>query len=147
MREKISSTSQIMGDRLMRSSVIRYQRLWENNNKSCEKTTTLARRQPSINSSQGSSFSKVKLQGQGRKVKTYGIMWKVLSRRNNVYNMKALSLVVWKLWPRLKFFKSRPNVKVTRSKIMVPYERSCHKEYKCAVWKRYHFWFESYGKS
>ena len=46
-------------------------------------------------------------------------------------NMKALSLLVLKLWPRLKFFKSRSNlkVKVTRSKILVPSERSCHKEY------------------
>ena len=34
-----------------------------------------------------------------------------------MYNMKALSLLVRKLWPRLKFFKSRSNfkVKVTRS--------------------------------
>ena len=47
-------------------------------------------------------------------------------------NMKALSLLVRKLWPRLKFFKSRSNfkVKVTRSKIiMVPCERSCHEKY------------------
>ena len=37
-------------------------------------------------------------------------------------NMKAQSLLVKKLWPRLKFFKSRLNVKVkvTRYKIMVP---------------------------
>ena len=50
-------------------------------------------------------------------------------------NMKALSLEVKKLWPRLKFFKSRSNfkVKVMRSKIMAPCERSCHKEYTCAV--------------
>ena len=36
---------------------------------------------------------------------------------------------------KLKFFKSRSNVKVkvTRSKIMVPCERSCHKEYTCAI--------------
>ena len=46
-------------------------------------------------------------------------------------NMTALSLVVRKLWPRLKFFNSRSNfkVKVTRSNITVPCERSCHKEY------------------
>ena len=33
------------------------------------------------------------------------------------------------------FFKSRSNfkVKVTRSKIMVPCERSCHKEYTYAI--------------
>ena len=36
-------------------------------------------------------------------------------------NIKALSLLVRKLWPRLKFFKSRSNfkVKAMRSKIMV----------------------------
>ena len=41
-----------------------------------------------------------------------------------IYNMKAL-------WPRLKFFESTSNfkVKVRRSKIMQPCERSCHKEY------------------
>ena len=46
-------------------------------------------------------------------------------------NMKALSLLIRKLWPRLKFFKSRSKfkVKVTRSKIMVACERSCHNEY------------------
>ena len=46
-------------------------------------------------------------------------------------NMKALSLLVGKLWPRLKFFKSKSNskVKVTRSNIIVPSERYCHKEY------------------
>ena len=37
-------------------------------------------------------------------------------------NMKALSLLIQKLLPKLKFFKSRSNFKVkdTRSKIMVP---------------------------
>ena len=44
-------------------------------------------------------------------------------------NMEAPSLLVRKLWPSLKFFKSRSNFKVTRSKSTVPYERSCHKEY------------------
>ena len=50
-------------------------------------------------------------------------------------NMKALSLLVRKLWPRLKFIKSRSNfkVKVTRSEIMVPCESSCHKEYTSAI--------------
>ena len=35
------------------------------------------------------------------------------------------------LWSKLKFFKSRSNgkVAVTRSKTMVPFERSFHKEY------------------
>ena len=42
----------------------------------------------------------------------------------------------------LSFFKSRSNfkVKVTRSKIMVPCESSCHKEYTCAIWKPYLLW-------
>ena len=79
----------------------------------------------------------VKLQGQGQEVKNYGTMWKVLSQEIHVCNLEALSLPVRKLWPRLKFFKSRSNfkVKVTRSKIMVPCEKSCHKEYTCAIWK------------
>ena len=44
--------------------------------------------------------------------------------------MKSLPLVVKKLLPRLKFLKSRSNVKVkvTGSKTLVPMERSCHKE-------------------
>ena len=71
-------------------------------------------------------------------------MWKVLSQGIHMRNMKALSLVVRKLWSRLKFFKSRSNfkVKATRSKITVPCERSCHKEYTCAIWKPYHLWLE-----
>ena len=51
--------------------------------------------------------------------------------------MKALplNLMVFKLWPMLKIFKSRSKfkVKVTRSIIMVPCERSCHKEYTCEI--------------
>ena len=40
-----------------------------------------------------------------------------------------------KVMARLKFFKSKSNfkVKVTRSKIMVPCERPCHKEYTGAM--------------
>ena len=38
-------------------------------------------------------------------------------------NMKALTFLVRKLRPRLKFFKSKSKVKVTRSKIFVPCER------------------------
>ena len=43
-------------------------------------------------------------------------------------NMKALSHRLKKLWPMLKFFKSRSKVtvKVTCSKFMVSLERSCH---------------------
>ena len=62
--------------------------------KSCQKTN---RWQQSLYSSQSSSFSKV---GQILKSKSQDC--------DNVqglhlYNMKALSLLVWKLWPRLKF--------------------------------------------
>ena len=40
-----------------------------------------------------------------------------------------------KVMVKVKVFKSRSNfkVKVTRSKIMVPCERSCHKNYTCAI--------------
>ena len=65
-----------------------------------------------------------------------------------IWNMKALPLLVRKLWPWLKFFKSRSNVKVkvTRSKILVPMERSCHKECTYEIWKPYLFWLGSYGQ-
>ena len=42
-----------------------------------------------------------------------------------------ISLIVYKLWLRLECLKSRSNfnVNITKSKVMVPMERSCHKEY------------------
>ena len=49
----------------------------------------------------------VKLQGKGHEVKNYGTMLKDLSQKIHMCNIKALSLLVRKLWPRLKFFKSR----------------------------------------
>ena len=45
----------------------------------------------------------VKLQGQGHKVKNYDSMCKVFSQAIHMCNTKALSLLVRKLWPRLKF--------------------------------------------
>ena len=72
----------------------------------------------------------VKHQSQCHKVKHFGTHGKVLSQGMFICNMKALPLLVRKLWPRLKFFfESRSNfkVKVTRSKILVPMERSYHK--------------------
>ena len=62
---------------------------------------------------------KVKLQGQDHDDKNYGTMWKVISQGIHTCNMKALSLLLTKLWPMLKFFQSRSNfkVKVTRSKL------------------------------
>ena len=44
-------------------------------------------------------------------------------------NQNVPSVLVRMLWPRLNFFKSRSKVKVTRSKIVVPNRRLCHKEY------------------
>ena len=54
---------------------------------------------------------------QGHKVKTFGNHGKVLSQGMYMCNMKALPLLVRKLWPRLKFYRSRSNLKVkaTRS--------------------------------
>jgi hypothetical protein len=45
--------------------------------------------------------------------------------------MKSLSLTIQNIWPMLKFLKSGSNfkVKVRRSKILVPIERSYHKEH------------------
>ena len=50
-------------------------------------------------------------------------------------NVKAISLRIKKLWPMLKFFKSRSKVtvKVTSSKFMVPLESSCHKDHTCQI--------------
>ena len=56
---------------------------------------------------------KVKLQGQGHKVKNYGTMWKVLLQGIHMSNMKALSLLVRKLWPRLKFLFTPPTLTPT----------------------------------
>ena len=58
-----------------------------------------------------------------------------MSQGMYICTMKAPPLLVRKIWPRFKFFESRSNfkVKVTRSKIFVPIERSCHKEYTCEI--------------
>ena len=37
------------------------------------------------------------------KVKNYGSMWKVLSQGIHIWDMEALSFIVWKWLPRLKF--------------------------------------------
>ena len=68
--------------------------------------------------------------GQGHGVKHFGIDKKVLPQGMIMYNMKAPSLSLQKLWPRLKFVKNRSKakVKVTGSKFLETTERSCHKE-------------------
>ena len=76
-------------------------------------------------------------QGQGHGVKKNGTHGKVLSQGILMGNIKALALTVQKLLARLKFSKngSYSKVKVTGSKIMVPTERSYHKEYSCEMSK------------
>jgi hypothetical protein len=51
--------------------------------------------------------------------------------------MKILPPTNQKLWPRLKFSKSRSNSKLKgqRVKIMVSNEMSYLKEYTCEIWK------------
>ena len=46
----------------------------------------------------------VKSQGQGHEVKNFGIDRKVLSQEIHMWNMKALSLLVQKLWPKLSSY-------------------------------------------
>ena len=71
--------------------------------------------------------------GQGHKDKYFDTSRKILSQEMLMCNMKALALTVQKLLSRLKFSKNGSNskVKVTGLKIMVPKERSYHKEYSC----------------
>ena len=45
------------------------------------------------------------------------------------------------LCQRLKFFFSKIGL-ISRSRTMIPSERSCHKEYTCTIWKPYLQWFE-----
>jgi hypothetical protein len=54
--------------------------------------------------------------------------------------MKAVSPTIQKIWSMFKFLKSGSNikVKVTMSKIMVPIERSCHKEHTYEIPITYH---------
>jgi hypothetical protein len=54
--------------------------------------------------------------------------------------MKAVSLAIQKILPMLKFLKSGSNfkVKVTRSKLLVPIERPCHKKHTYEIPITYH---------
>ena len=60
----------------------------------------------------------------------FGTDRKVLQQGISMLNLKALSLSIQKLMLRFSFFKSRSKVKVkvTRSKFLVPRQRSCHKK-------------------
>jgi hypothetical protein len=54
--------------------------------------------------------------------------------------MKAISLTIQKIEPMLNFLKSGSNfnVKVTRSKVIIPIQRSCHKEHAYEIPITYH---------
>ena len=74
-----------------------------------------------------------------KKVKGHMSKFTVLSGRpcheEHMPNMNALSLKNKKLWPMLKFLKSRSTVivKVTCSKLMVQLKRPRHKEQTCQI--------------
>ena len=80
---------------------------------------------------------KVKLQDQGHEVKNYGTMWKVLSQGINMCNMKALTLLVRKLWPMLKFFKRRSTSRSQGQKLWYPVKglvtRNTHVQYESPI--------------
>ena len=86
-----------------------------------------------------------RLRSQGKK------LWYHVKRpvtRNTHVQYESPIFAGLKVITKVKFFKSRSNFKVnvTRSKLIVPRERCCHKEYTCAIWKPHLFWFESYGQ-
>jgi hypothetical protein len=78
--------------------------------------------------------------------KIYSSNIKVLSQGTCIWNSKALSLTIQNIRPKLKFLKSGSNLKVTKSKIMVPLESSCHKEHTYEIWKHNHLPFKIYGQ-
>jgi hypothetical protein len=65
----------------------------------------------------------------------------------HMWNMKALPHTNQKLWPRLKFLKSRSYSKVKGQKIKVLSKRSCQKGYTCEIWKPYHLPVKIYDQS
>ena len=87
--------------------------------------------------------SRSRSQGQN-----FGTDGKVLSQGIHMWNMKALSLTVQKLWSRLKFskLKVKGHGQGHKVKHLVLMERSCHKEYTCEIWKPYLLRFKSYDQ-
>ena len=61
--------------------------------------------------------------------------WKGLVTRNVHMKYESPTSSGSEAMTQVKVFKSRSNskVKVTRSKILVPIKRSCHKEYTCEI--------------
>ena len=64
---------------------------------------------------------------QGHRVKKLWYPWKGIVTRNN----KALAHTVQKLFTRLKVFKKWVQGQDQRVKIMVPTDRSYHRQYQC----------------
>ena len=69
------------------------------------------------------------------KVKRFSTYKKISLQGIFMWNIKVLAPTIQKLLARLKIFKNRSHsqVKVTRSKIMVPTNRSYHKKYSCEI--------------
>ena len=69
---------------------------------------------------------------QGQK---FWYQWKGLVTRNVHMKYESPTSSGFEAMAKVKVFKSRSNfkVKVTRSKILVPMERSCHKECTCKI--------------
>ena len=72
--------------------------------KICQKTTNLARWQPSLNSSQWwPTFFKSRSNSQVKAIRSklwYHVKGLATSNTHNLCNMKTLPLLVWKLWTR-----------------------------------------------
>ena len=56
--------------------------------------------------------------------KNYGVMWKVLSQRIHMWNMKVLSLVAHKLWPSFKCLSTDDDDDVQRRRRRRGYDNS-----------------------
>ena len=86
---------------------------------------TLAEQQQSLNSSQGSSFSKVgHNQGQGQKLQ-YQVKGLVI-RNTHMQNESSITSGL-KVMAKVSFSKVGQTSR-SMSKIIVPWERPCHKE-------------------
>ena len=85
---------------------------------------------------QGLVFLKVCQKSRSRSQKFWYWQKGLATRNTHVkYENPISNIYIQRLWPRLSFFKSRSKVKfkVTKSKLLVSTERSCHKEYTCVT--------------
>ena len=79
--------------------------------------------------------NQIKVQDQGHKIKCFGTIEKASSQCISISSIKALVLMIQKIQPRLKFFKTRSKfkIKITRSKVLKLKERSLHNASKSLV--------------